>query len=79
VRTSTWINDKPYLIRDYLIVDSLEILTIEEGVRIHMHRDALFIVKGSLRVRGTLENPVSIQGDRLEYLYRDIPGQWGLI
>ncbi len=79
IRTQTWINDKPYLIRNYLILDSLETLTLEEGVRIYMHRNAALIIKGTLKATGSLDNPIEIQGDRLEYLYRDIPGQWGLI
>jgi hypothetical protein len=79
IGTTTWVNDKPYLILDYLIVDSLETLTIEEGVRIHLHRDAALIFKGTLKARGSLDQPIQIQGDRLEQLYRDIPGQWGLI
>jgi len=77
LQTSTWINDKPYLILDYIMVDTLQTLTLEEGVRIHLHRDAWMIVKGTLLARGSLEQPIVIQGDRLEYLYRDIPGQWG--
>ncbi len=79
VATTTWVNDKPYLILNYLLVDSLETLTIEQGTRIHLHRNAAIIVKGTLKARGSLEDPVTIQGDRLEYMYRDIPGQWGLI
>jgi hypothetical protein len=77
LQTTTWINDKPYLILDYLIVDSLQTLTLAEGVRIHLHRDAWMIVKGTLLANGSMEQPILIQGDRLEYLYRDIPGQWG--
>ena len=79
IGTQTWVNDKPYLIRNYLILDSLETLTLEEGVRIYMHRDAGLIIKGTLKAKGSLDMPIEIQGDRLEYLYRDIPGQWGLI
>ena len=77
LQTTTWINDKPYLILDYIMVDSLQTLTLEEGVRIHMHRDAWMVVKGTLIANGSLEQPIVIQGDRLEYLYRNIPGQWG--
>jgi hypothetical protein len=77
LQTGTWINDKPYLILDYIMVDSLHTLTLEKGVRIHLHRDAWMIVKGTLVANGSLERPIVIQGDRLEYLYRDIPGQWG--
>jgi hypothetical protein len=79
LKTTTWVNDKPYLIIDYLMIDSLETLTIEEGVRIHMHRNAVIYVKGTLKANGSLDNPITVEGDRLEYLYRDIPGQWGLI
>jgi hypothetical protein len=79
LKTTTWVNDKPYLIVDFLMIDSLETLTIEEGVRIHMHRNAVIYVKGTLKANGSLDNPITVEGDRLEYLYRDIPGQWGLI
>jgi hypothetical protein len=79
IQTGIWINDKPYLIIDYLMIDSFHTLSIQEGVRIHLHKDAWLVVKGTLKVRGTLDNPVIIQGDRLEYLYEDIPGQWGRI
>jgi hypothetical protein len=79
IGTTTWINDKPYLILDYLILDSLETLTIQEGVRIHLHRNAAMIFKGTLKATGSLEEPIVIQGDRLEHLYMDIPGQWGLL
>ncbi|GAJ20044.1 unnamed protein product, partial [marine sediment metagenome] len=32
---------------------------------------------GTLMVSGTLEEPVTFQGDRLESMYEYIPGQWG--
>lgn len=79
LQTTTWINDKPYLILDHLVVDSLQTLTLAAGVRIHMHRNAWIQVKGTLLANGSLEEPIVIQGDRLESLYRNIPGQWGLI
>lgn len=79
ISTSTWINDKPYLILGYLVVDSLETLVIGQGVRVHLHKNAFMAVKGSLQVLGTLEEPVIFQGDRLEKLYKEIPGQWDRI
>jgi hypothetical protein len=79
IQTTTWVNDKPYLIIEYLMIDSLQTLTIEEGVRIHLHKDAWMVVKGTIRVNGSLEYPVIVQGDRLEYMYDNIPGQWGRI
>ena len=77
ISTQTWSSDKPYLIYDYLIVDSLQILTIEAGVEVYINRGGYFVVLGSVQSNGTLENPVVFQGDRLEVDYKDIPGQWG--
>ncbi len=74
-----WINDKPYLIVDYLYVDSLSSLTIDPGVTVYMHYNALMYVDGTLKVNGTLEEPVRFQGDRLEEFYEDKPGQWRFI
>lgn len=77
LKTQTWINDKPYLIIDYAIVDSLETLTLDPGVRVYLHRDAIFAVGGTLITNGEKDKQVSFAGDRLEKLYEDIPGQWG--
>jgi hypothetical protein len=41
-----------------------------------MHRDAVIYVAGTLHFNGTLDNPVSVMGDRLEHDYDEIPGQW---
>jgi len=76
IGTDTWVNDKPYLVFNSMLVDSGELLTIEEGVRIHFHRNSRLYVAGTIIVNGSLEHPVIFQGDRLEELYRDIPGQW---
>jgi hypothetical protein len=75
----TWTADKPYLILDYVYVDSMAGLTIDPGVTVHLHRDALLFVEGTLQVNGTLEEPVRFLGDRLEEFYKEFPGQWGLI
>ena len=74
--STTWLADKPYLIIDGILVDTLQTLTLEEGVTVYMHRDAGIYVKGTLNLAGSLEAPITIQGDRLEYDYREIPGQW---
>jgi hypothetical protein len=74
-----WDADKPYLIIDYAYVDSVSSLTIGPGTRVHLHRDAILYVDGTLQVQGTGDEPVVFRGDRLEEFYRDIPGQWGFI
>jgi len=75
----TWLADKPYLIKDFLYVDTMALLRMEPGVTVHLHRDAIIYVDGSLQTEGSLEEPVRFLGDRLEEFYRDKPGQWGLI
>jgi hypothetical protein len=75
----TWGSDKPYVIINYAFVDTTASLTIEQGARIHLHRDAILYVEGTFQVNGTLDEPVRFMGDRLEEFYEEIPGQWGLI
>jgi len=62
-----------------------ETLTINAGARVHFHRDSgLFVCEGaSLQVNGAistddelLENEVIFEGDRLEPIFEDVPGQW---
>lgn len=73
----TWIADKPHVIYGYAMVDSSETLTIEAGTKVYLHKNSLLYVnKGSLNVNGFLDNEVVFQGDRLESLYDDVPGQY---
>jgi hypothetical protein len=72
-----WPNDKPHLIYGAAFVDEDKSLTIQEGTKIYLHKNALlYVYKGTLVVNGTLNNEVTIQGDRLEASYNDIPGQY---
>jgi hypothetical protein len=79
VGATTWAGPKPYLVYGQLTVDTLETLRIEAGVHVYLHRDAGIHVKGSLVAEGTADQPIVMTGDRLEKMYRDIPGQWGSI
>ncbi len=74
---TTFVADKPYLIYSYLWVYPGVELTIEQGVRLHFHNQSWLLVDGKLTVKGTADNPVLMEGDRLEKFYRDKPGQWG--
>jgi len=71
-----WTNIKPYVIFNSILVDSSCTLTIQEGVRIHCHGNSGILVKGTLVVNGTKDDPVTFQGTRLEQFYDDKPGQW---
>lgn len=83
IQSQTWTNDKPYLIYNSMLLDTLQILTIEAGCQIHLHNHyknpSSIYIKGTLKVKGSKDNPVVFQGDRLEAWYDDIPGQWGHI
>ncbi len=81
-------NEKPYVIYGFAVVPNGETLNIEAGARVHFHDNSGLIVPpgASIHVNGSwssdpdvLENEVIFEGDRLEPLYSDIPGQWSAI
>lgn len=76
LKSTTWTNEKPYLIYNYAYVDSNAILTIQPGTKIYFHKDAGLYVKGSVIAKGTVENPILFHGDRLEDVYANVPDQW---
>lgn len=76
IETTTWTNEKPYLIYDYALVDSNAILTIEPGTKIYFHKDAVLAALGTIIAKGTPTMPINFSGDRLETMYSDIPDQW---
>lgn len=76
-----WLNDKPYLVYGYAVVDSTASLRIDKGCRIHFFNNSgMWIYKGgSINVDGTYDEPVTFQGSRLEAAYSELPGQWDRI
>ncbi len=76
IETETWKNDKPYLIYNSMLVDSGHTLTIEAGTQLHFTKKSYLYVLGKMIVNGTYDAPVVFQGDRLEWFYDDVPGQW---
>lgn len=90
----TWDDPKPYVIYGELFIDSCA-LNIPAGARIYVHggiaRNDLFggtfndgmiwvLDQGQIRIKGTPDNPVIVQGDRLEESFAEESGQWtGLI
>jgi len=77
--TTTWNDDRPYVIFKYIVIDSLETLTINEGVNVHLHNGAAIVVKGNLNVFGTPDSIVSFSGTRLEQAYQNRAAQWNRI
>lgn len=79
-----WTNERPYVIYNALIVDSMCSLTIEEGTDVYLHNGAAFVVHGTLKVNGAVMDSsqmVTFQGTRLNtdfanQYYQRVPGQW---
>lgn len=76
IKTTTWTNEKPYLIYNYAYVDTLSTLTIDPGVKVFFHKGAGLYVKGKIVANGTHEEPVLFLSDRLEDSYKELPDQW---
>ncbi len=76
IASQTWGNDKPYLIYNSVAVNENEELRLEAGAHLYFHRNSQMIVLGTLTSEGTADEPVIIEGDRLEDMYFDVPGQW---
>lgn len=71
-----WSDSKPYVIYDDLFIKPGVTLTINPGVKIHSHNNSTIYVWGTLKIDGTVDNPVILQGDRLDDAYKEIPNQW---
>ncbi|MCR5659680.1 MAG: hypothetical protein K6G25_10210 [Bacteroidales bacterium] len=78
LQTTVWTKERPYVIYGWALINSYGTLKIEEGTRIYCHQGGGIFSwsDGQLIIEGTAEEPVVIQGDRLEPYYQDTPGQW---
>ena len=76
-----WDSLLPYVIYGYLVIDSTQTLTIQEGCKIHFYNSSgLWVYKGgTLKVNGSKLHPVVFQGARREAGFADEPGQWDRI
>lgn len=81
-------NTKPYVIYGYAGIPSGKTLTVDPGARVYFHAESGMVVQpgGTLDINGAaspdsdpLLNEVTFEGDRLEPIYEDVPGQWGTI
>jgi len=78
---TTFTNEKPYLIYNFVGVPENATLTIDAGATLYFHDNSGLIVEkeASLVVNGAFENEVLFEDDRLEPEFEDAPGQWGVI
>ena len=78
LQTTVWTKERPYVIYGYALINSYGTLRIEAGTQVYCHQGSgiLSWSDGQLIIDGTAEEPVVVQGDRLEAYYNDTPGQW---
>lgn len=75
-------NDVPRVIYDSLVVAENASLRIGPGTTLYFHNGASLVVRGSLIIDGTLEQPITLRGDRLDKMFDYLPydrleNQWG--
>ncbi len=78
---TTWSGIKPWVVYGLVVIAPQASLTIDQGSQVHFHNNSamIFLDRSSLKIEGTAEEPVFLQGNRLESDYSDLPGQWGYI
>ena len=78
---SRWDHALPHVVFGYAVVDEGSTLTLEAGETLYMADGAYLWVYegGTLRLQGTLEQPVTITGMRRDWLYANLPSQWGYV
>ncbi|MEM9857653.1 MAG: right-handed parallel beta-helix repeat-containing protein [Bacteroidota bacterium] len=69
--------DKPYVIYNSILVDTLCNLTIDPGAQIFSHNSSFIFIRGSIDVQGSAKDKVLFSNDRLDEDFRNAPGQWG--
>lgn len=80
--TIIWDNSLPYVIwGGYAVVDSTQTLIVQPGTEIYLaNSSGIWVYRyGTIKVQGTLQDPVTFQGVRRESYYQDVPGQWDRI
>jgi len=75
--SATWTADRPYVIFNSVLVDSLCNLNVEAGARIYSHNGSFLLVQGSIDVMGTADEKVLFSNDRFDEGFVNAPGQWG--
>ncbi len=91
MNTWTWDDPKPYVLYGVVIIDSCT-LEIPAGTQVYVHggsvisggqsyNDGVLLIgqNASLQIKGTLDQPVTFQSDRLERDYQERIAQWGRI
>lgn len=73
----TWTAERPYVIYNSVLVDTLCQLTIEPGTKIFSAGNSYIFAKGSIHAIGSPESRIEFTNDRLDPPFNQTPGQWG--
>jgi len=90
-KDTTWANDKlPIVVYGYFYVKPGAKLTIAKNMKIHfaseswrdvsgrnLRANGWLFVEGQLDMKGTKDEPIIMQGDRLQPAWEETAGQWG--
>lgn len=75
---TTWSNTNlPIVVYGYCYVKPDAKLTIEKGMQVHFAPSSWLFVEGKVDIKGSKEEPVLMQGDRLQPEWEERAGQWG--
>ena len=73
--------ERPYLVYDSIMISEGVTVNIEKGVSFYMHKNAKWLINGTIITNGTQDEPVTFRGDRLNKLsatvsYDKVAAQW---
>ena len=73
--------ERPYLVYDSVMIHEEVTVNIEEGASFYMHKNAKWLIDGTIKANGTQEKNIVFRGDRLNRFsttisYDNISSQW---
>ena len=73
--------ERPYLVYDSIVISKGVTVNIDKGASFYMHKDAKWLIEGTIRTNGSQEEPVTFRGDRRRNLsetisYDKVSAQW---
>ena len=73
--------ERPYLVYDSIQIQEGVTVQIEQGASFYMHKDAKWLIEGTMITNGTQDEPVLFRADRLnkfsaDLSYDNISAQW---
>ena len=78
---TTLTSERPYLVYDSIMIPEGVTVNVDKGASFYMHYKSKWLIDGTIKTNGTLEEPVIFRGDRLNNLthtisYDKVPAQW---